>query len=71
MYYIYPPLFNYRVVWAVAFHYIHMYLYFFGPNSIERESTNYAPWSVYSTISHVLQINVANIDFKTQIDFIV
>ena len=29
-----------------------------GPNSSERDSTNYAPLSVYSTISNVVQIGV-------------
>ena len=29
-----------------------------GPNSIERDSSNYAQLSVYSTISNVLHIGV-------------
>ena len=34
-----------------------------GANSIERDSTNYAPLSVYSTISNVLQIGVLQLKF--------
>ena len=34
------------------------------PNSSDRDSTNYAPLSVYSTITNVLQIGVAHISRK-------
>ena len=37
----------------------YLVIYISGPNSIERDSTNYAPLSAYSTISNVLQIGVS------------
>ena len=49
-----------------------------GSNSIERDSTNFAPLSVYSTISNVLQIgeilalksSCQKVDFKDNKDIL-